>query len=74
MARMTAVSVLILGLLLAGPTPSTVWAQNAATATIEGKVVDESGGVLPGVTVTATSPALQLPQVSVVTDATGEYH
>ena len=34
-----------------------------ATASIIGQVTDESGAVLPGVTVTATSPALQVPQV-----------
>ncbi len=44
--------------------------QNAG---IIGQVKDESGAVLPGVTVTATSPALQVPSVTAVTDATGEY-
>ena len=38
------------------------------TATINGQVTDESGAVLPGVTVTATSPALQVPQVTAATD------
>src|SRR4051812_17460391 len=37
-------------------------------AGIIGAVTDESGGMLPGVTVTATSPALQLPAVTAVTD------
>ena len=32
-------------------------------AGILGQVTDDSGAVLPGVTVTATSPALQVPQV-----------
>lgn len=45
----------------------------AAAATIIGQVTDEGGGVLPGVTVTATSPALLVPQVVAVTDARGEY-
>lgn len=40
---------------------------------IIGQVQDESGAVLPGVTVTATSPALQVPQVVGVTDARGDY-
>ena len=31
-------------------------------ASIIGQVTDQSGAVLPGVTVTATSPALQVPQ------------
>ena len=37
-------------------------------AGIIGRATDESGGVLPGVTITATSPALQLPQVTDVTN------
>jgi len=43
------------------------------TATINGQVTDESGAVLPGVTVTATSPALQVPQVIAATDQEGRY-
>jgi len=42
-------------------------------AGIFGLVTDESGAVLPGVTVTATSPQLQVPSVVAVTDAKGEY-
>src|SRR6185369_1230833 len=42
-------------------------------ASIIGVVTDESGGVLPGVTVTATSPALQVPSMVAVTDEHGEY-
>ena len=42
-------------------------------AGIVGAVTDPSGAILPGVTVTATSPALQLPSVTAVTDARGEY-
>jgi hypothetical protein len=42
-------------------------------ANIAGRVVDDGGGVLPGVTVTATSPALQVPSVSTVTNASGDY-
>jgi hypothetical protein len=42
-------------------------------ATIEGRVTDESGAVMPGVTVTVKSPALQVPEMSAVTDASGEY-
>jgi hypothetical protein len=43
------------------------------TATINGQATDESGGVLPGVTVTATSPALQVPQTTATTDLEGRY-
>jgi hypothetical protein len=45
----------------------------AIEASIFGRVTDESGAVLPGVTVTATSPALQVPSVTTVTDEKGEY-
>jgi hypothetical protein len=47
--------------------------QAASAASIIGQVTDESGGILPGVTVTATSPALQVPSVVSVTDEQGEY-
>jgi len=43
------------------------------TATINGQVTDESGAVLPGVTVTATGPALQVPQVTTTSDLEGRY-
>jgi hypothetical protein len=43
------------------------------SASIIGQVTDESGAVLPGVTVTATSPSLQVPSISVVTDTRGDY-
>ncbi len=48
-------------------------AAQGTTASIIGRVTDESGAVLPGVTISATSPALQLPAVVDVTDASGEY-
>src|SRR5437667_4697475 len=38
-----------------------------------GQVTDENGGVLPGVTVSATSPALQVGSVADVTNDRGEY-
>src|SRR4030095_4331419 len=42
------------------------------TGTISGRVTDSSGGVLPGVTVKATSPNLQGPRV-VVPASFGDY-
>ncbi len=45
----------------------------AAQASIAGVVRDASGGVLPGVTVEASSPALIEKVRSVVTDGTGQY-
>jgi len=44
----------------------------SSTGTIQGRVSDAQGAVLPGVTVTATSPALIQPQ-STVTSDTGNY-
>jgi hypothetical protein len=42
-------------------------------ASIIGVVTDSGGAVLPGVSVTARSPALQVPEVTGVTDGRGEY-
>src|SRR5258706_9676312 len=42
-------------------------------AGIVGQVTDESGAVLPGVTVITKSPSLQVPEVSALTDGRGEY-
>src|SRR4051812_34084983 len=49
------------------------FAGQAQEAMIIGRVTDESGAVLPGVTVTATSPALQVQHLTDVTNETGEY-
>src|ERR1051326_5785560 len=61
--------VLTFGLLLAA---SAAFAQRTTTGTMAGKVVDSSGAVLPGVTVTVSSPEA-LGQFSAVTDDRGEY-
>jgi hypothetical protein len=53
--------------------PRAAVGQTGAVASIIGQVIDESKAVLPGVTVTATSPALQVPQVTGVTNESGEY-
>ena len=45
----------------------------AAQSTISGVVADASGGVLPGVTVEASSPALIEKTRSVATDGQGRY-
>jgi Carboxypeptidase regulatory-like domain len=44
-----------------------------SSGSIIGVITDTSGAVLPGVTVTATSPALQVPSIVGITDAKGEY-
>jgi hypothetical protein len=48
------------------------FAQEATTGLIEGRVQDESGSVLPGVTVTMTNTATNFEKVS-VTDANGRW-
>jgi hypothetical protein len=58
--------------LLAGLLSSAAWAQISAGGSIRGVVMDEQGGVLPGVTVTATSPSASTPQTT-VTDAQGMF-
>jgi hypothetical protein len=46
---------------------------HAQTATIAGSVKDDTGAILPGVTVEASSPALIERARSVTTDGSGEY-
>jgi hypothetical protein len=48
-------------------------AQSSAGTGIIGVITDSSGSLLPGVTVTATGPALQVPSVVGITDGKGEY-
>jgi len=53
-----------------------VWpaaAQSVSSGSIQGTIKDESGAVLPGVTITLTSPSLQVPQITQVSDAAGLY-
>jgi hypothetical protein len=47
--------------------------QTVGSGAITGRVVDQSGGALPGVTVTATSRALQLPEVVEISAGDGVY-
>jgi hypothetical protein len=58
----------VLTIVVSGPA---VWAQQQ-TGEIFGKVTDESGAVLPGVTVTLTGPSLLQPQTAITSD-TGTY-
>jgi hypothetical protein len=65
----------ILVVAIAVATAQTSYAQGggaSSTGTIQGRVTDAQGAVLPGVTVTATSPAL-LGQQSAVSSETGNY-
>jgi hypothetical protein len=65
----TARVLMSLALLLA---PASAFAQRATTGTITGKIVDSSGGALPGVTVSLRSPEA-LGQFTTVTDDGGVY-
>ena len=66
--------IVTLCLIAAWLVPSPLWAQSATnTSAIEGRVIDESGAALPGVTVTIASPALQAPQLDSATDDGGRY-
>ena len=67
--RFINVRVLLFAALVLGAAGS---ARAQAIGSIFGKVTDPSGGVLPGVTVTVTGPALQAPLVA-VTSANGTY-
>src|SRR5262245_36949428 len=72
MLRLLAVVSVVLTLIGLFPLATPVAAQ-ATIASIIGVVTDQSGAILPGVTVVATSPALQIPQVEAVTNERGEY-
>jgi hypothetical protein len=61
-------ALVVAGALSAG----SLFAQGVQTSTLTGKVVDAQGAVLPGVTVTATSPAL-IGTRTTVTEANGNY-
>jgi len=63
-------AVLVVGLWLM---PRAASAQSGASGTISGSIKDESGGALPGATVTLSSSSLQLRKLTQVTDASGNY-
>src|SRR3982750_4542020 len=65
------VACLVACLVLALSSP--IAAQTVRTGSIVGTITDESKSALPGVAVTVTSPALQVPQITQVTDARGQY-
>lgn len=67
-ATILALSVALAVILMAAPG----WAQSAGS-TIHGVVKDESGAAMPGVTVTLSSPSLQVGQIVVMSDADGDY-
>ncbi len=71
--RLPIIGVTLLALMLAGRAPA--WAQGggaSSTGTIQGRVTDAQGAVLPGVTVTAASPSM-IGQQTTVSSETGNY-
>jgi hypothetical protein len=69
MRRFTAFGIIVL---VASLTTAIVAEAQSTGSSLRGYVKDDQGGVLPGVTVTATSPDMIQP-ASAVTDATGYY-
>jgi hypothetical protein len=68
-------SIAALSLVLAFATAAPVFAQGggaSSTGTIQGRITDAQGAVLPGVTITASSPAL-LGEQTTVSSETGNY-
>src|SRR4029453_7165884 len=63
----------VLAVVLLLSVPAISLAQDASSGTIAGGVRDEGGGVLPGVTVEAASPALIERTRTSVTDGEGRY-
>src|SRR5204862_5215815 len=58
---------------LAAMVPGTLLAQQSGQSAIAGVVKDSTGGVLPGVTVEASSPALIEKSRTAVTNESGQY-
>lgn len=69
--RLIACTFAVVGLLSSLPGLAT--AQSVSTATIAGTIKDTTGGVLPGVTVEASSPVLIEKTRAAVTDAQGNF-
>jgi len=65
-------AIIVLTWLFLLPFAATGIAQSLQVGAIEGKVIDQSGAIVPGVSVTLTSPILLSPR-SGVTDSAGSY-
>jgi Carboxypeptidase regulatory-like domain len=68
-----AIWIATVGLVIMAVTSPAVSAQSAQSASLVGRVTDESNAAMPGVTITLKSPALQVPQVTAVTGSEGDY-
>lgn len=63
----------VIGCLMVAAAVTPLSAQTTGRSGIEGKVTDDSGGTLPGVTVTISSAALQIAQMTTTSDQDGRY-
>ncbi len=63
--------ILLIALVIVGLSSLGLAQKTTQTGTLVGTVIDDQGTPLPGVTVTASSPSLMLPQVSMLTDEKG---
>ncbi len=63
------VAVLLATLVASAPSSG----QSTTTSGLDGRIVDSSGAAMPGVTVTVSSPALQMPQRVTISDEHGRY-
>ena len=64
---------IVMGVLLMGFTNLVLLAQSAQSGSIFGRITDDSGAAIPGVTIKVTGTALQVPQVTAVSEADGNY-
>ena len=71
--RFSSVKAACAAMLLAVVTPGVMLAQSVQNGSISGTVTDPTGAGVPNATVTATSPALQVPSVNGQTAADGTY-
>jgi hypothetical protein len=63
----------VVALLFMAVAPSIVRAQAVGSASLTGRVLDESSAPVPDVNISVTSPALQVSNVTAVTDQDGNY-
>jgi hypothetical protein len=66
-------AVILVLMILSGASSRSVSAQAIGLGAITGSITDESGAALPGVMLKLTSPALQMPEITMVSDGEGRY-
>src|SRR5262252_11010447 len=71
MSALKIAGLLTFGVMLSGT--SALAQSGGSSGVIHGVITDESGAALPGVTATLTSPAMQVRQMTAVSDVSGNY-